>query len=84
VLFVPLGVPTKAALIVAAFVSALLDEAGGWLTRFVHPAFAYVKILGFAGLEITLGVMIGIVGYGVCRTPANAYRTSRDPDPPGR
>ena len=60
------------------------NEAGGWLTRFVHPAFAYVKILGFAGLEITLGVMIGIVGYGVCRTPANAYRTSRDPDPPER
>ena len=84
VLFVPLAVPTKAALIVAAFASALLDEAGGWLTRFVHPGFAYVKILGFAGLEITLGLMIVIVGYGVWRTPANAYRASRDPDALGR
>ena len=38
-----------------------------------------------AGLRaIPLCVMIGIVGYGVCRTPANAYRTSRDPDPPER
>ncbi len=83
VLFVPIGVPIKAALIVAAFVSALLDEAGGWLIRFGHPAFAYVKILGFAGLEITLGVMIAIVGYGVWRTPTNAYRTGPNPDAPG-
>jgi hypothetical protein len=84
VLFVPLAVSTKAILIVAAFVSALLDEAGGWLIRFVHPGFAYVKILGFLGLEITLGAMIGIVGYGVWRTPVNAYRAGRDLDAPGR
>jgi hypothetical protein len=81
VLFVPLSVGTKAALIVGAFATALLDEAGGWLTRFVHPAFAYVKIAGFVGLEATLAIMLAVVGYGVVRTPANAYRASQ-PFPP--
>jgi hypothetical protein len=74
VLFVPIGIQTKAALIIASFLSALLDEAGSWLVRFVHPGFAYVKILGFVGLEVTLGLMIAIVGYAVWRTPPNAYR----------
>jgi hypothetical protein len=74
VLFVPLSVPFKAAIIVGAFTSALLDEAGGWLVRFVHPGFAYAKILGFVGLELTLGIMLAAVGYSVWRTPPNAYR----------
>jgi len=73
-LFVPIPVPLKFLLIVASFAGALLDEAGGWLIRFVHPGFAYVKIVGFLTLQITLGIMLGVVGYAVVRTPPNAYR----------
>jgi hypothetical protein len=80
VLFVPLATTTKAVLIVTAFGSALLDEAGGWLTRFVHPGFAFAKIAGFLGLEITLGVMLAVVGYALWETPEDAYR--EDPKPP--
>lgn len=78
VLFVPIGQTTKALVIVVSFASALIDEASGWLTRFVHPGFAYVKIAGFLGLEISLAVMIGIVAYAVWRVPANDYR--KDPE----
>jgi hypothetical protein len=73
VLFVPLPQGAKAVLVVAAFASALLDEAGGWLVRFGHPAFAYGKIAGFLGLQASLGLMVVLVGYAVWRPPPNAY-----------
>lgn len=74
VLFVPLSIPSKAVLIVASFGTALLDEAAGWLIRFVHPGFAYAKIIGFIGLQLSLGVMLCVVAAAVWRTPPNAYR----------
>jgi hypothetical protein len=74
VLFIPLEIRTKAILIIVSFASALLDEAGGWLTRFVHPGFAYVKILGFLSLQASLGAMLAVIAYGVWRTPPNDYR----------
>lgn len=73
VLFVPLSVATKAVLIVAAFATALLDEASGWLVRYVHPAFAWAKLAGFVGLQTTLALLVGLVGWAVWRTPPNAY-----------
>jgi hypothetical protein len=36
------------------YVSAIADEAGGWLVRFVHPYFAYFKIAAFLMLELSL------------------------------
>jgi hypothetical protein len=75
VLFVPIPVPQKAVLIVTAFASALLDEAGGWLTRFCHPGFAWVKIGGFLLLEVSLGLLLVVVGWAVWRTPPSAYRS---------
>jgi len=54
VLFVPVGDGTKLALIVLPFVAALVDEGGGWLVRFAHPAFAWVKIAGFLLLQGSL------------------------------
>jgi hypothetical protein len=32
---------------VAAFGSALLSEAAGWMTRFWHPGFATLKVAMF-------------------------------------
>jgi hypothetical protein len=77
VLFVPLGVPTKAVLVVATFASALLDEASGWLVRYVHPAFAYLKLASFLALQASLGATVAIVGWAVWRTPPNAYGSRR-------
>jgi hypothetical protein len=73
VLFVPLSGRVKALLIVASFGSALLDEASGWLIRYVHPGFAWAKLAGFAGLQITLLVMLVVVAGAVWWTPPNAY-----------
>lgn len=41
--------------------SALADEVGGWLVRFVHPLFAYFKIAAFVLLELSLIVMTIVV-----------------------
>jgi hypothetical protein len=53
-LFVPLRNSTKAWLIALPFLSAGLDEGGGWLVRFAHPAFAWLKIAGFLLLQGSL------------------------------
>jgi hypothetical protein len=78
VLFVPVAVGAKAALIVAAFATALLDEASGWLVRYVHPGFAWTKLAGFVGLQTTLAALVALVGWAVWRTPPNAYRGEPD------
>jgi hypothetical protein len=84
VLFVPLSVRVKAFLIVSAFGSALLDETSGWLVRFVHPGFAYLKIAGFLSLQGSLGALVVLVAWAVWRTPPNAYRGGRNGAPPER
>jgi hypothetical protein len=70
VLFVPLGGGTKVLLVVGAFGSALVDEASGWLVRYVHPAFAWTKLAGFLGLELSLAAMTVAVAWTVWRPPA--------------
>jgi hypothetical protein len=44
------------------YISALADEAAGWLVRFAHPLFAYFKITAFLLLELSLlAVLIAVV-----------------------
>jgi hypothetical protein len=43
------------------YISALADEAGGWLVRFVHPLFAYFKIAAFLMLELCLLALLIVV-----------------------
>lgn len=74
VLFVPIGIRTKVWLVVVSFTGALADEAGGWLVRFVHPLFAWVKLGGFVALHGSLAMMIALVAWAVWKTPPNAYR----------
>jgi hypothetical protein len=57
-MFVPVSIPLKMVLIVAAFGSALCDEASSWLVRFVSPHFAYLKIAAFVMLQLSLLVII--------------------------
>lgn len=72
-LFVPLPPRLKFWLITLAFFSALSDEAAGWLTRFVHPLFAYYKIGAFLLLQATLGALIVAVAFAVLSNARNAY-----------
>jgi hypothetical protein len=88
VLFVPIGGSVKALLVVASFAAALADEAAGWLIRYVHPGFAYLKLAGFAGLQITLAAMIVLVAGTLWRPapgvpgPRRRVRQSRHAEPP--
>ena len=73
-LFVPLRAELKPWFIVVPFSAALLDEGGGWLVRFVHPLFAYVKIIGFVVLEVSLAVLICVSLWAVCTGTQETYR----------
>ena len=43
------------------YISALADEAGGWLVRFVDPVFAWFKIAAFLVLEFSLAALLFVV-----------------------
>jgi len=73
VLFVPLRSSWKLWLIVVPFVSALLDEGAGWLVRFAHPAFAYLKIAGFLLLQGSLAVLVLVSLWAVFRGSSESY-----------
>lgn len=47
------------------YIGALANEAGGWLVRFVHPGFAYFKIGSFLLLEISLAVLVIVIGISL-------------------
>jgi len=49
------------------YLSAIADEAGGWLVRFVHPYFAYFKIAAFVTLELSLLVLLVVVIFSLFR-----------------
>lgn len=51
----------------ATYVSAIADEAGGWLVRFVHPWFAYFKIGAFLMLEFSLALLLITVIFSMLR-----------------
>jgi len=73
-LFVPLRAELKPWFIVVPFSAALLDEGGGWLVRFVHPLFAYIKIAGFVVLEVSLAVLICVSLWAVFTGTQETYR----------
>ena len=74
-LFVPLRNATKAWLIVLPFVSAFLEEGSGWLVRFVHPGFAYLKIASFLLLQGSLMALIVLSLWSVFRASTESYRS---------
>jgi hypothetical protein len=49
------------------YLSAIADEAGGWLVRFVHPLFAYFKVASFLLLEISLAAILVVVTFSLLR-----------------
>ena len=86
VLFVPIGPRLKFWLIGVSFFSALSNEGGGWLTRFVHPAFAYFKIGSFVLFQVSLGALVLIVFFALLFSQRKAYseglgNSGHDPRP---
>ena len=80
-LFVPLSAQTKAFGIAAAFLSGIADELSGWGVRFVHPAFAYVKVLSFLSLEaVLLWLMIAVARALVTEAPSDYENGDADED----
>jgi thiamine biosynthesis lipoprotein len=65
VIFAPLRKGAKQALIIGTFLAALLDEAGGWLVRFVGPDLATVKIAGFVSLQGLLAFLMGSLAWSL-------------------
>lgn len=61
-LFAPMASGRKAAVVIAAFGSALLMESGGWLVRFAHPGFAWLQVAMFLVFQAVLGWMIVALG----------------------
>jgi hypothetical protein len=49
------------------YLSAIADEAGGWLVRFVNPLFAYFKIAAFVILEFSLASLLIVVVSALIR-----------------
>ncbi len=74
-IFAPLRFAQKLAFIVVAFGSALLSEAAGWMTRFWHPGFAWLKVTMFVVFQASLAFLI--VGLGGFLASAEALRMRR-------
>jgi hypothetical protein len=53
-LFTSVSLPLKVGLTLLTFISAVTDELSGWLVRFVHPGFAWLKVSAFILLETSL------------------------------
>jgi hypothetical protein len=73
-LFAPMGAGRKAVVVVAAFGSALLMEAGGWLVRFVHPGFAWLQLAMFVVFQGVLGGLIVALGVFLARGERSGRR----------
>lgn len=70
VLFAPVPDAVKGCLLLAAFGSALADEGSGWLIRYGHPYFAWLKLAGFLGLQGSLAAMLVVVGRALATPEA--------------
>ncbi len=60
------------------YVSAIADEAGGWLVRFVHPLFAYFKIASFVLLEFSLLALVCVIAFALLRARRNLKELETD------
>jgi hypothetical protein len=82
VIFIPMPQRTKVWLITGTFASALAEEGGGWLVRFVSPSFASVKILGLLGLQGTTAILMGLLAAFLLRADRrSALRRTVAPSP---
>jgi hypothetical protein len=82
-IFIPWSLRVRVVLVVGTFAAALCEELAGWLVRFAHPEFAWLKIGAFLGLQAGLGVLLVGLGWQIARRPLNggAAASELGPDP---
>lgn len=77
-IFAPYSERARKGLIWSSFLSALAGEASGWLVRFVHPAFAWLKIASFLAFQASLALLIlalaAFLRSGARQAPARRRR----------
>ena len=78
-LFVPIRGSLKAWLIAVPFLAGFVDEGAGWLVRFAHPGFAYLKIAGFLLLETSLAVLVAVSLWAVFAGSQHNYDGNGEP-----
>ena len=61
-IFAPLSDRAKGLTIATSFLSALIEEGSGWLVRFVHPGFAWLKIGSFLVFQGALAFLLAVLG----------------------
>ncbi len=77
-IFAPMRYAAKVAFVIASFGSALLMEAAGWMTRFWHPGFAWLKVAMFVLFQaLLLGLLVGL---GAFLLGAERFRRRRHAD----
>ena len=82
-IFAPIKFEVRVTFIVTAFVSALLSEAAGWMTRFWHPGFGVLKVAMFVVFQATLAFLMVRLGWFLAvaggprarRKPRHHHRT---------
>ena len=65
--FVPARRRTKEIAIGATFGASFLNEASGWLVRYVHPGFALLKPAAFLASQLLIGVLLGLLAAFLVR-----------------
>lgn len=84
VIFAPIKPFLKVALILTAFLSALLNEGASWLVRFVSPSFAILKIASFLTFQGMLALLIVSLAWFLWSSPtrprSHDHKKKRRPD----
>lgn len=68
-IFAPYTDRAKKFLISGGFATTLAQEASGWLVRFVHPGFAWLKVLSFLCFQTVLLGLIASVAFFLLARP---------------
>lgn len=79
-IFTEIPLLLKISLTSSCFLAAVLDELSGWLVRYVHPLFAYLKISAFLVLETSLVLLLVIVGISLLKHRQHITPSSNKPD----
>jgi L-asparagine transporter-like permease len=72
----------KAFGICGAFTFGILGELSGWAVRYLSPAFAYVKIASFLGLQSVILWLMVVVAGALWRESPSAYAGGDGTTPP--
>ncbi len=78
-IFAPFRNGSKLAFIFTTFFSALLNEASGWLVRFVNPQFAYLKIISFLTFQACLAFLLVALMWFLVISPSRKLKPAHSP-----